>query len=270
MAAGSYSTSAGIVMPQGRLEYKFLVPIEQIEGLRRALLPYVRLDAFCEQKPNKEYTVRSVYYDNRRFDCYYEKFDGFQFKKKLRIRGYDEEAADNTVFFEIKFKNGDFIGKHRAGVKWTELDRVFRNPNLDLNLSLQALDALKRFLFHYHRKRMVPVVLVAYEREAFFSRFDPRLRLTFDKNVRSRLYPQLKELYLDRAMKFVMPSQFVFEIKFYGTLPRWLQRVMTQFDLERLAVSKYALGIEAYPEEKKFLLGIGHTVEALPAVRLSK
>lgn len=248
-----------IISPPGRLEYKFLVSIEQLNELRAAIKPYVCLDHFCEKQPEQQYTVRSIYYDNRRFDCYYEKFDGFPFKKKLRIRGYNEESDDNTIFLEIKYKNGDFIGKHRAGVKWCELASVF-----DTRTKNTSADALARFLFHYYRRSMLPTALIAYEREAFFSRFDPRLRITIDKNVRSRLYPTLASLYVERSMKFVLPEYFVFEVKFYGTLPRWLQWLMTKFDLERLAVSKYALGIERHPMAKKFLLGIGHQFEILP------
>lgn len=245
--------------------------------MRKAMKPYVCLDSFCEKQPEHQYTVRSVYYDNRRFDCYYEKFDGFQFKKKLRIRGYNEENRENTVFLEIKYKNGDFIGKHRAPVKWQQIKDVFATdkgpttPNVIVRPSpsdiareaKQSLslgdDALLRFMFHYYRRKMLPVAIIVYEREAFYSRFDSRLRLTIDKNVRSRLYPSLDSLYIDRGMKFVMPEQFVFEVKFYGALPRWVQWLLTRFDLERLAVSKYALGIEAHRLPKKFLLGIGHS-----------
>ncbi|MEO0071003.1 MAG: polyphosphate polymerase domain-containing protein [candidate division WOR-3 bacterium] len=247
----------------GRLEYKFLVPVEQLNEMRKAMKPYVCLDSFCEKQPNHQYTVRSIYYDNRRFDCYYEKFDGFQFKKKLRIRGYNEEDRENTAFLEIKYKNGDFIGKHRAPVKWHQIKDVFASYIRTTPLPLlppesSPDDALLRFMFHYYRRKMLPVAIIVYEREAFYSRFDSRLRLTIDKNVRSRLYPALDSLYIDRGMKFVMPEQFVFEVKFYGALPRWVQWLLTRFDLQRLAVSKYALGIEAHRMPKKFLLGIGH------------
>lgn len=261
-----------------RLEYKFLASVELIPALRAALKPYVCLDRFCSLRPDKQYTVRSIYYDTRRFHCYQEKFDGFRDKRKLRIRGYDSPQPDSPVFLEIKYKHGDFIGKHRAPLRRDQLQAVFADyvsgrsapgsgqfsgqTALPFAAGTREADAAARFLYNYYRRRMLPVVLVAYEREAFYSRFDSTLRLTFDKNVRSRMYPSLDSLYQDRDAEFAMPRQFVFEVKFYdGCLPYWVRSIMARFDLERLAVSKYALGIDCQRIEKKFLRGVGHTVE---------
>jgi len=108
---------------------------------------------------------------------------------------------------------------------------------------------------------MLPVVLVVYEREALFGRFHPMLRLTFAKNVRSRLYPALSSLYCDRDTKFLTPGFFVFEVKFYLNLPAWVRTLVQNFDLPRLAFSKYATGIDVHRVEKKHLRGVGHTVE---------
>ncbi|MEO0073952.1 MAG: polyphosphate polymerase domain-containing protein, partial [candidate division WOR-3 bacterium] len=179
-----------IPVQAGRLEYKYLVPLSLIDRLRAAMMPYVCYDSFCLSRPQRQYTVRSVYYDNRRFDCYYEKFDGFRLKKKLRIRGYNRPEPDSVVFLEIKQKQEDFISKSRAPVRWDHLERVFasygKTAPLPFEPGTAVADAASRFLYNYYRRRMLPAVLIAYEREAFHSRFDPTLRLTFDKNVRSR------------------------------------------------------------------------------------
>jgi hypothetical protein len=260
------STSARIA-PM-RLEYKFLADFELLPELRAALAPYTCLDRLGECRPNKQYTVRSIYYDTRRFHCYQEKFDGFRLKKKLRIRGYDTPAPDSAVFLEMKYKYGDFIGKHRAPMRWDQVQSVFSGYGttgaLPFPPGSKQADAARRFLYNYYRRRMLPVVMIAYEREAFYSRFDSTLRLTFDKNVRSRLYPTLDSLYQDRDAVHFLPDHFVFEIKFYdGCLPRWVRTVLTRFDLERIAVSKFGMGIECQRVEKKDLRGVAHTVEFL-------
>ena len=253
-------------MPEfGRLEYKYLVPKELLPDLRRAIAPYVRLDGFCASRPDRQYTIRSIYYDTRRFACYDEKFDGFRLKKKLRIRGYNQPGPESVVFLEIKRKEEDFISKSRAPVPWSRVGEVFAGYGPAAALPFEpgsaAAEAAGRFLYNYYRRRMLPTALIAYEREAFFGRFNPLLRFTLDRNVRSRLYPQLSSLYSDRDARFVMPNHFVFEVKFYLHLPQWVRHVVQQFDLQRLAVSKYALGIEAHRVEKKELRNIGHTVE---------
>jgi len=250
----------------GRLEYKFVVPKSQTDELREALKPWVFHDAFCAACPDKQYTVRSIYYDNRRFRCYDEKFDGFRLKKKLRIRGYNAELPDNTVFLEIKRKQEDFIAKSRAPVRWDRIRDVFPGYGvgtspLPFEPGTREAEAADRFLYNYYRRRMLPVVLVAYEREAFYGRFDPMLRLTFDKNVRSRLYPELRSLYSDRDTRFLVPGYFIFEAKFYLSLPRWVRDVVRRFDLQRVAFSKYSTGIETHRIENKYIRGAGHTVE---------
>ncbi len=252
-------------MVSGRLEYKYVVPKSLLPELRAALRPYVCLDGFCASCAAKQYTVRSIYYDTRRFGCYDEKFDGFRLKKKLRIRGYNQPGPDSTVFLEIKRKQEDFISKSRAPVRWDRIEQVFAGygPASELPFAPGSAEAeaAGRFLYNYYRRRMMPLVLVAYEREAFFGRFDPRLRLTFDRNIRSRLYPRLAELYVDRDLKFLIPGHFVFEVKFYMNLPQWVRGVVQRFDLQRTAFSKFGLGIEVHRVEKKELRNIGHTVE---------
>jgi len=258
-------TTSARIAPM-RLEYKFLADFELLDELRSALAPFVLSDKFAASRPNRQYTVRSIYYDTRRFHCYQEKFDGFRLKKKLRIRGYDAPGPAAPAFLEIKYKQGDFIGKHRAPLRWDRVGDVFScygtTGTVPFAPGSAEADAASRFLYHYHRRKMLPVVLIAYEREAFYSRFDSSLRLTFDKNIRSRLYPALDSLYQDRDAVHFMPDHFVFEVKFYdGCLPYWVRSILTRFELERLAVSKYALGIECQRVEKRELRGVGHTVE---------
>ncbi len=252
----------------GRLEYKFVVPKSQLSDLRAALRPYVCYDSFCAARAPQEYTVRSIYYDTRRLACYFEKVDGFRLKKKLRIRGYNTPTPDSLVFLEIKSKREDFISKSRAPLRFSELPAVFagydRGTRLPFAPGSKEAEAAGRFFYNYHRRLMLPAVLVAYEREAFYGRFDPLLRLTFDRNVRSRLYPELASLYEDREMAFLTPGHFIFEVKFYLRLPQWVRHVVREFDLTRQAFSKFATGIEVHRREKRALLGVGHRMEFAP------
>lgn len=256
----------------GRLEYKYVVPKSMVDDLRAALRPYVRHDGFCLTRPDRQYTVRSIYYDDRRFHCYDEKFDGFRLKKKLRIRGYNAESPDNTVFLEIKRKQEDFISKSRAPVRWDRIREVFPGYGagtgpLPFEPGSREAEAAGRFLYNYYRRRMLPAVLVVYEREAFHGRFDPMLRLTFDKNVRSRLYPELRSLYCDRDTRFLIPGHFIFEVKFFMHLPRWVRDVVRSLDLQRQAFSKFSTGIETHRVEQKYIRGVAHTFEFADNVR---
>ncbi len=74
-----------------KYEFKYIVPVSRMDQLREAIRPYVELDPYADMMENHEYTVRSVYFDTSRFDYYYEKIDGYKIRKKIRIRGYNEQ-----------------------------------------------------------------------------------------------------------------------------------------------------------------------------------
>ena len=126
----------------GRIEYKYLVPNAHLDGIRQAILPYVRSDAFGDGRG--EYTVRSVYYDTPRAACYHEKLDGLEARKKFRIRGYDRPQQSSVVFLEIKRKFGNCISKHRAPLLHTDLDRFLAAPNIDSELLLTDIASKAR------------------------------------------------------------------------------------------------------------------------------
>ena len=89
-----------------RYEYKYLVPNNLVEKLRAELNPFMRLDDYAQKHSDRQYTVRSIYYDSPQFTCYNEKIDGVQIRNKYRIRGYDSRSNESIAFLEIKHKNG--------------------------------------------------------------------------------------------------------------------------------------------------------------------
>ena len=56
-----------------RQEYKYLVPINKLDKIRNALKPFVKIDPFAENRDNKEYTVKSIYFDSVELDDYNDK-----------------------------------------------------------------------------------------------------------------------------------------------------------------------------------------------------
>ena len=91
-----------------RKEYKYLVPNDLLPDLRRALKPFLSLDDFAMQRDKKEYTVRSIYYDTKTLEFYFEKIEGYKIRKKIRIRGYNQLLGEKVVFLEIKRKYENF------------------------------------------------------------------------------------------------------------------------------------------------------------------
>jgi len=246
-----------------KMEYKYLVSTDMVGLIRDEMKPYVYFDQYAKNMPDKQYTVRSVYYDTRNFDCYDEKIEGLREKRKFRIRGYNTPQHDSMVYLEIKKKNGDFTEKARAPFKWHQVLALFspgapgpRSVFID-NDGEEGKNA-QRFLFNYYRKRLLPTVLIVYEREAFCGRFNRSLRITFDKNVRSSLYPALDMLYMAGNFKFAMPRHFILELKFYRGLPQWAHSIITRYKLQKLSISKYTICIDSQPAIRKFTQCLAH------------
>jgi hypothetical protein len=224
--------------------------MEQLDSLRRDILPYTTLDGYASVRENHQYTVRSIYFDTPRFTAYREKVEGVKVRKKLRIRSYNEEQTADAVFLEIKSKVNQQGMKQRAQIPFDRLSAFFDllvadkfippGPNHEV-----WRDNAERFLFHYIHHSLKPVVLVTYEREAYVGRFDWALRVTFDKHLRFLPLPKLTELFQDNELKHIAPRFFVLEIKFHGGFAPWLQSVVNKHGLIRTSISKYGSCVAA-------------------------
>lgn len=230
-----------------RLEFKYLVPIENMDKLRNALMPFLERDAHT-QSQRDDYTVHSIYFDTLTLDYYYEKESGIQHRRKIRVRGYDTGSDTAPIFLEIKRKNNMSISKNRAPAEFRNLRQLFATGNIEQYVpnSGTAKEDANRFFYHVFRHSLRPTVLVNYDREAFFQKFDDSVRITFDKNLRSIAYPKLEDLYKEENVKYSMPGFFVLEVKFFKGIPSWCKRILEEFQLERTAVSKYTISLDTH------------------------
>ena len=232
-----------------RYEYKYIVHNSKLEQLRQMVLPFVELDQFAETGEKNQYTVRSIYFDTPRYDFYYEKIEGIKNRKKVRLRGYDEEKADNTVFLEIKRKYNIPIIKYRAPVTFQDAQIMFREKNINGQILFgdsfpKGHENSKRFFYQVFSKNLQPVVLIVYEREAYLSKFDSSVRITFDKNLRSKGYPTINELYKEGKLRATLADHFILEVKFNRSFPGWLNPVISRFLLRKQSASKYIISMD--------------------------
>lgn len=238
---------------KSRYEYKYLVNNNLIDKIRADLLPYMEIDDFAKKHSDGQYTVRSIYYDSPKFECYKEKYDGVKIRNKYRIRGYDTLSGKSIAFLEIKHKDTNCISKSRAPMYFSNVAKSLYSSQMeDYTLSFSGNGAekkdAKKFQYYYYLKKLHPAVLVIYDREAFWGKFDKSLRLTFDKNLRSVIFPSLNMLYNEERAKITMRNNFILEIKFFGTLPLWIKALVSKYQLDRRALSKYTMSLETHDE----------------------
>jgi SPX domain protein involved in polyphosphate accumulation len=208
--------------------------------------PYLDVDKFARNSDKNQYTVRSVYFDTPQFECYFDKINGIKNRKKLRLRGYNEEHPDNEVFLEIKRKYEIPIVKYRANLKYSDSLDLFKNSHINGYVKqsdkyISSPENAQRFFFQIYSKNMHPVVLITYEREAYQSKFDPTVRITFDKNLRSKSYPTLNELYTENDLNRSLQAHFILEVKFNNHFPYWMNPIISSLGLVRRAASKYVI-----------------------------
>lgn len=233
-----------------RYEFKYIVPNQLLIPLREFIQPFVELDEYVSDGKKVHYTVRSVYFDSPSFDFYYEKVEGIKNRKKVRLRGYDENGPDDIVFLEIKRKYDIPIIKYRAPLIYKNAIKIFQEQNLngfalDKFSNMEGYNNSKRFFYQVFSRNLRPVVLVVYEREPYLSKFDKTIRITFDKNLRGLGYPSLENLYSENGLNPALPGSFIMEVKFNKTFPNWLNPAISRFGLKKQSASKYVITMDS-------------------------
>ena len=232
-----------------KYEFKYIVPVSNLDELRESILPFLELDPFAAAMPDHEYTVRSIYFDTINFDYYYEKLDGYKIRKKIRIRGYNKRIGDDTVFMEIKRKLKENINKDREQLTFEVMRRLMAGEGSKAygeQTDDHGVNGAGKFLFHVYRNNLKPVVLVIYEREAYYDRSMTGVRVTIDKNLRSIAYPELTDLYAEQRAIPALKGKFILEVKFYHHFPGWLRPITARFGLFKQSASKYVICIDSH------------------------
>ena len=232
-----------------KYEFIYIVPVSLMDQLREAIRPFVELDPYAAAMADHEYTVRSVYFDTSRFDYFYEKVDGYKVRKKIRIRGYNQKTGDDTVFMEIKRKLKEPIEKDRERLTFEVMKRLMAGEGSRAYGDIEddhGVNGAGKFLYHVYRNNLKPVVLVIYEREAYFDRFKPDVRITIDKNLRSVAYPSVDDLYSEEKAIPAFKNSFILEVKFKDHFPGWLRTITGQLGLIKRSASKYVFCIDSH------------------------
>ena len=176
-------------------------------------------------------------------------------RRKFRIRGYNEFTSDTCAVMEIKRKIQARQKKYRSRVLFGDIEKLLQNGNLHKYIIINGEDGADitnagKFMYHIKKNQFIPTCLVTYEREAYFGKLDKGVRITFDKNIRSRLFPRLDTLYDDYGLKPLFKNHFILEIKYFRPdMPVWARSIVQEFRLRNDALSKYAIGIDVNKEK---------------------
>lgn len=217
-----------------RHELKFKISDAAAEVLKQKLSLILKKDknAFYE---DGSYLIKSLYFDDRESSSYYEKLDGVLYRKKYRIRTYNDD--EKFIRLEKKMKHNNMTAKEQMLISKDIYSKILNGKINEID-NPQGL--LLEFLNEYKNKGLVPSIIVGYHRVAFTYPISD-VRITFDSHIQSGLYNY--DLFNKNASNYTIIEygKQVLEVKFNEVLPLHIANILNDIPTCREAVSKFAI-----------------------------
>jgi hypothetical protein len=226
-----------------RYEFKYLLDKKVSESIAIESEKFMDYDGYTHPTLGNMYFVRSLYFDNFLSSNFFEKVDGMRIRRKFRLRTYSDEFNKNIpIFLEEKGRNNQRTFKERVLINHNHYELFLdSNKSFDLLNLYPGNDLIERFVFNINRKRLTPKVLVDYNRKPLVNKHGLAFRLTFDSHINSLRTNSL----FDRSGGYKCKAGYtILEVKFDRSIPPWFHRIIQNYDMQRLSVSKFVLGME--------------------------
>ena len=181
------------------------------------------------------YLIKSLYFDDLNSSSYYEKMDGVLYRKKYRIRIYNDD--DSFIRLEKKMKHNNMTAKEQMLISKDIYCKILEGK---LNEIDGASGLLLEFLNESKNKGLIPSIIVGYHRTAFIYPISD-VRITFDSHIESGLYNY--DLFDNDAPTYRVDEKgkVVLEVKFNEILPLHIANILNDIPSCREAVSKFAI-----------------------------
>jgi len=217
-----------------RTEKKYLISTATAGKIRSRLSYFLKTDPYCRgQRP---YTVKSLYFDAIDDRDFWEKCDGLEVRKKIRLRSY----GDGEVYkLEWKRKQGAKQRKQSLAVSRQDAQAI-AGGRFDCLRHYDAAPAQRLYTMMTEGVYR-PKCLICYERLAYTVPTND-IRITFDSGIRTRegSFDLLREG--DAFYPVQDEGQCILEIKYNHFLLDHIQTALAPFDLTESANSKYIRG----------------------------
>ena len=225
-----------------RFEFKYIINKNLSKVIQQEVKNFTTNDDFTKKKD--KYLVRSLYFDNNIFTNFKEKIDGIKNRHKFRIRTYSMKKNELVpMYLEMKGRDNQRTFKNRTKIEIDDLKSFCGNKDL-FHLKKKYLDnkLINQFIFDFYRKKILPKVIIDYNRKALLSKNGLYFRLTFDSDIKASSSQDLFEK--NHNWKECISGNDILEVKFDLNIPPWFHRIIQNYQLKRISVSKFVLGME--------------------------
>ncbi|MBU3876672.1 polyphosphate polymerase domain-containing protein [Faecalicatena sp. AGMB00832] len=215
-----------------RQEKKYLLSLEQYRRLDNTFEKVLRPD---EHNGTRGYLIRSLYFDTMQERDFYEKEDGLEIRRKIRLRTYSPDS--DYAMLEMKQKQGENQKKRSLRVKREDAMELTQGHYSCL-LNYEEPFAKECYgLLNIHCYR--PKSIVEYRRKAYVAS-ENKTRITFDSDIRATesdfciFSPSLN---LNPVFD---PYLTVMEVKYNGFLLSYIKQMVSMDGKIPTSVSKYS------------------------------
>lgn len=216
-----------------REEHKYLIGLQEAAAKSHLLEQVLMQDS--HNGPDG-YLIRSLYFDTPYDQDFFEKQDGLNLRKKIRLRIYD--PSQDFAMLEEKQKQGTLQLKRSLRISRADAEKIIR---CDFSPLLHYKEAFAAELYSLMTSQVYrPQVIVQYRRKAFLAR-ENNTRLTFDSQVaatESSMNLFSEKLLLNPVLD---PYTVILEVKYNGFLLDYIKKLLNTIDKSTLSVSKYIL-----------------------------
>jgi uncharacterized protein YlaI len=206
---------------------------EGVEMSRR-LKEIMPVDKYGDEKG--EYIIRSVYFDNWYNTALREKINGYDDRKKYRIRLYN--GNPNYICFECKQRIYGMTKKTSARISHDQCVQMLEG---DTKWMLDAGTPFLAQAYSHLKKGYHPKTIIEYTRQAFVYSAG-HVRITIDKDIRRSTYISAFMEKTTPTVSVPLDCWAVFEVKYDGFMPLHIRNAVQTGRLFQQAYSKYANG----------------------------
>ena len=220
-----------------REEKKFLITAEEASRCCGQLEKLLRQDP---HNGAEGYRIRSLYFDTLEDRDFFDKQEGVEVRKKIRLRLYD--PASDFAMLEMKQKQGSNQLKRSLRLCREDAERLAAgcfSPLLSYE-SAFAAECYAVMNMEYYR----PKAIVEYNRKAFIAS-ENNIRLTFDSRITAT--ESSFDLFSPKLCLYPVFDRFqvILEVKYNRFLLSYIKDIISQCDKSELSASKYCLGRSA-------------------------
>lgn len=220
-----------------RQEHKFQISYQNLQLLRYQLAACMHTDPHAG--PDGGYTIRSLYFDDRKHSAFWEKINGEYQRSKFRMRCYNFDF--DYIVLEKKERIDNLCRKTSCRIDLQTAQRLQQGlPSGGGEPLLDEFDALRT-------QGLKPTILVDYHRYAF-SHPVSDVRVTLDSRLRTPLHSL--DFFDSNLPAFPVfdADEALIELKYDDYAPAYITRLLSGIPNVKIAVSKYTRCMELLTE----------------------